>query len=126
MARRCAVGAWGCSCWAWAATVTWASTNPLCRDGPVPGGAAQRQHPAPECRGLRRRSRRGASQAITLGLAEILAARELLLVVLGAGKAAILRRALQEPAAAELPASWLQGHPRVRVVCDLEAAAQLG
>ncbi|MEB3239901.1 MAG: glucosamine-6-phosphate deaminase [Cyanobacteriota bacterium] len=64
-------------------------------------------------------------QAITLGLAEILAARELLLVVLGAAKAGILRRALQEPAAAELPASWLQGHPRVRVVCDREAAAQL-
>jgi glucosamine-6-phosphate deaminase len=65
------------------------------------------------------------AQAITLGLAEILAARELLLVVLGAAKAGILRRALQEPSAAELPASWLQGHPRVRVVCDRGAAAQL-
>jgi glucosamine-6-phosphate deaminase len=64
--------------------------------------------------------------AITLGLAEILAARELLLVVLGAGKAGILRRALQDPADARLPASWLQGHPQVRVLCDREAAALLG
>jgi glucosamine-6-phosphate deaminase len=64
--------------------------------------------------------------AITLGLAEILAARELLLVVLGSGKAGILRRALQEPADAQLPASWLQGHAQVRVLCDRGAAAQLG
>lgn len=63
--------------------------------------------------------------AITLGLAEILAARELLLVVLGAGKAGVLRRALQEPADAQLPASWLQGHPQVRVLADQEAAALL-
>lgn len=60
-------------------------------------------------------------QAITLGLAEILSARRVLLVVTGAEKAAILRRALQEPPSAELPASWLQHHPALTVIADADA-----
>jgi glucosamine-6-phosphate deaminase len=56
--------------------------------------------------------------AITLGLAEILAARRLLLVVTGAEKAGVLRRALTEPPTPELPASWLQGHPGLTVIAD--------
>ncbi|MEX1316309.1 MAG: glucosamine-6-phosphate deaminase [Synechococcaceae cyanobacterium] len=65
-------------------------------------------------------------RAITLGLADILAARRLLLVVTGAGKAAVLGRLLRQPPSPELPASWLQRHPAVRVVADraaLSAAA---
>lgn len=64
-------------------------------------------------------------RAITLGTAEILAARRLLLVVTGAAKAEILRRSLQEPADAGVPASWLQGHPRLQVVVDGAAASAL-
>ena len=64
-------------------------------------------------------------RAITLGTAEILAARRVLLVVTGAAKAEILRRALQEPPAAAVPASWLQGHPQVQVLVDAAAAAAL-
>jgi glucosamine-6-phosphate deaminase len=60
-------------------------------------------------------------QAITLGLAEILSARRVLLVVTGAEKAAILRRTLEEPPSAELPASWLQHHPDLTVIADVEA-----
>ncbi len=60
-------------------------------------------------------------QAITLGLAEILSARRVLLVVTGAEKAAILRRALQEPPTAQLPASWLQRHPALTVIADADA-----
>ncbi|MFZ9945898.1 MAG: glucosamine-6-phosphate deaminase, partial [Vulcanococcus sp.] len=56
---------------------------------------------------------------------EILAARRLLLVVTGAAKAQILRRALMEPPCADVPASWLQRHPRLEVVVDEAAAAQL-
>lgn len=62
-------------------------------------------------------------QAISLGLAEILAARRLLLVVTGAAKAGVLARLLQEPPSAALPASWLQRHPAVMVVADRAAAA---
>ncbi|NDG23144.1 MAG: glucosamine-6-phosphate deaminase [Synechococcaceae bacterium WBB_10_009] len=65
------------------------------------------------------------SHAITLGTAEIRAARRLLLVVTGAAKAQVLRRCLLEPPGPELPASWLQGHPGLRVVVDAEAASAL-
>lgn len=60
-------------------------------------------------------------RAITLGLAEILAAQRLLLVVTGAAKAGILARLLAEEPSPELPASWLQGHPNLTLVVD-EAA----
>lgn len=60
-------------------------------------------------------------RAITLGLREILAADQLLLVVTGAAKAEVLRRVLHEPPSAELPASWIRLHPRVRVVADAAA-----
>jgi glucosamine-6-phosphate deaminase len=63
--------------------------------------------------------------AITLGLAEILGAQELLLVVTGAAKAQVLRRVLEEPPHGALPASWLQGHGHWRVLCDREAASAL-
>lgn len=65
------------------------------------------------------------AQAITLGTAEIRAARRLLLVVTGAAKAEVLRRCLLEPPSAALPASWLQGHPGLRIVVDAAAASQL-
>lgn len=65
------------------------------------------------------------ARAITLGTAEILAARELLLVVTGSAKAEILRRTLLEPPCPEVPASWLQRHPRLQVVVDRAAAAAL-
>lgn len=60
-------------------------------------------------------------RAITLGLREILAARSILLVVTGAAKAPILARLLQEPASADLPASWLRQHPQVTLLVDQEA-----
>lgn len=65
------------------------------------------------------------SLAISIGLAEILAARELLLVVTGGAKATILRRCLQEPPCAAVPGSWLQRHPRLTVVADAAAVAEL-
>jgi glucosamine-6-phosphate deaminase len=65
------------------------------------------------------------ARAITLGTQEILAARRLLLVVTGAAKAEILRRALLEPPCPAVPASWLQRHPHLEVVVDEAAAAQL-
>jgi glucosamine-6-phosphate deaminase len=94
-----------------------------------PAGAAE----ACRCVELSRRTRRqnaGAfggdpdavpRRAITLGMAEILAARRVLLVVTGGAKAAVLRRALREPPTPELPASWLQHHRALTVIADAEA-----
>jgi glucosamine-6-phosphate deaminase len=60
-------------------------------------------------------------RAITVGLAEILAARSLVLVVTGASKASILRRVLEGPPQAALPASWLLEHPNLLVIADRAA-----
>lgn len=60
-------------------------------------------------------------RAITLGLADILQADRILLVVTGAPKAPILRRLLEEPPTAALPASWLHRHPSVCVLADPSA-----
>ena len=65
-------------------------------------------------------------RAITLGLAEILAAKRLLLVVTGAAKAEVLARLLAEQPSPELPASWLQGHPNLTLVVDQAALGECG
>ncbi|MCX5937806.1 MAG: glucosamine-6-phosphate deaminase [Cyanobium sp. LacPavin_0920_WC12_MAG_62_9] len=65
-------------------------------------------------------------QAITLGLAEILAAQRLLLVVTGAAKAGILARLLAEQPSPALPASWLQGHTNLTLVADQAALGECG
>jgi len=63
------------------------------------------------------------ARAITLGLGEILQAQRILLVVTGAAKAPVLRRLMESPPSADLPASWLHRHPSA---CLLADAAALG
>ncbi len=58
------------------------------------------------------------ARAITLGLAEILSADRILLVVTGAAKAEVLRRVLESPPTPDIPASWLQCHRAVSVIAD--------
>jgi glucosamine-6-phosphate deaminase len=64
------------------------------------------------------------AQAITVGLAEILAARRILLVVTGAAKAAVLARLLREEPSEDLPASWLRRHTAVTLVVDRAALVE--
>lgn len=64
------------------------------------------------------RPRRG----LTLGLAEIAAAKRIVLLVTGAAKAAILAQLLHAPPSSERPASLLKGHAHFFVLAD-EAAA---
>jgi glucosamine-6-phosphate deaminase len=63
--------------------------------------------------------------ALTMGLGTIQEARMLLLLATGTDKAAPLAKALEGPVTASLPASVLQCHPNVLVLCDEEAAAML-
>jgi glucosamine-6-phosphate deaminase len=64
-------------------------------------------------------------RAVTLGLGTIAGAREVLLLVTGAAKAAILRRALTGPVSPDCPASILQRLPGARVLADRAAAGGL-
>lgn len=63
--------------------------------------------------------------AITMGIATILDARKILLLVSGAEKTEVVRRALRGPVSETVPASALQRHSDVIVIMD-EAAASAG
>ena len=62
---------------------------------------------------------------IAVGLAEILAAREVWLLVTGTAKAKVLAQAMEEPVGAHLPASFLRTHPNAVIWADEEAASLL-
>jgi glucosamine-6-phosphate deaminase len=64
-------------------------------------------------------------RAITMGVGTILDSRRCLLVATGAGKAAILAKAVEGPITAMVTASALQLHPKCQIVADTAAAAQL-
>ena len=65
------------------------------------------------------------SQAITLGLKEILEADEIHLIVTGSSKAKILNYVLNSPPNKNLPASYLVLHPNVSIWADEEALTNL-
>ncbi len=62
--------------------------------------------------------------AYTMGIGTVMAARKVLMVVTGKDKAEILKKSFFGPVTPEVPASILQFHPDVTVICD-EAAAEL-
>lgn len=57
-------------------------------------------------------------QAMTMGVASILKAKQILLIARGEDKAEIIRTALKGPITTECPASLLQCHPNVIVLLD--------
>jgi glucosamine-6-phosphate deaminase len=65
------------------------------------------------------------THGVTLGMAAILAAPEVWLLVRGSGKSSILARALEGAVSEGLPASLLQHHTGLRVIADSPAAALL-
>jgi len=64
-------------------------------------------------------------EALTLGVADLLEARDVLLVALGEAKADVVTRALQGPIGSDCPASFLREHPHALWVLDRAAAAGL-
>ena len=64
-------------------------------------------------------------QALTMGMGCIMAAKKVLLVANGAGKADAIYKMICGPITPECPASILQLHPDVTVVVDEAAAAKL-
>lgn len=63
-------------------------------------------------------------RALTMGIATILEAREIVLIATGESKAEAVERALCGPVTPQMPASFLQRHPSVMFALD-EAAASL-
>ena len=61
----------------------------------------------------------------TLGIKNMMQARRIVLVAKGKNKAAIVKQMLQGPVTTEVPASILQFHPDVTLICDAAAAAGL-
>ncbi|MEX2156808.1 MAG: glucosamine-6-phosphate deaminase [Gemmatimonadales bacterium] len=64
-------------------------------------------------------------EAITMGVATILDAREIALLATGEHKAAIVQRATEGEVSADVAATFLQRHAAVTVHLDLAAAAEL-
>lgn len=63
--------------------------------------------------------------AYTMGIGTVMAARKVLLIATGADKADILYKSFRGPVTPQVPASILQLHPDVTVICDEAAAALL-
>ena len=64
-------------------------------------------------------------KAITMGVGSILAARELVLMAWGEGKAPIVKEAVEGPLTDSIPATYLQEHDNVKVILDDASSAKL-
>ncbi len=64
-------------------------------------------------------------KAYTMGIGTIMSAKKILVVVSGADKAEIVKKAFTGPVTPSVPASILQMHPDVTIVCDAAAYAEL-
>jgi len=65
------------------------------------------------------------AEAITMGCATILAAREIILVAMGENKSGIVQRSVEGSETADIPASLLQRHPNATLHLDADSAAEL-
>src|SRR5439155_22636654 len=65
------------------------------------------------------------TEAITMGVATILAAREIALIATGEHKAVIVKRAVEGEVDHAVAATYLQQHPNATVFLDPAAAAEL-
>ena len=65
------------------------------------------------------------TKAVTMGIGTVMAARKIVMVITGADKADILCRAFFGPVTPEVPASILQVHPDVTLICDEAAASKM-
>ncbi len=64
-------------------------------------------------------------EALSMGMGTILKARRILLLATGAGKRDAIEAAVRGPVTTRVPASFLQLHPSVEILCDNDAAAGL-
>lgn len=65
------------------------------------------------------------TEAMTMGIGTILKSRRIMLLVTGAAKADTVAAMIEGPVKTQLPASFLQLHREVELICDGDAAAKL-
>ncbi len=65
------------------------------------------------------------TNAITLGLADILRSEYILAMAWGENRAGVIRKAVEDEPNTNMPASWLQTNSNAKVVVDLSAAEDL-
>lgn len=65
------------------------------------------------------------TQGITLGLATLMGAKHLILLVSGQKKAGILKQAIEDDITEKVPASLLRSHPQFYIYADKDAANML-
>jgi glucosamine-6-phosphate deaminase len=63
------------------------------------------------------------ARGMTLGIADLLESRAIVVLAQGAPKAAVVRRAIEGPATADVPASWLRSHADVVWLVDAVAGS---
>lgn len=68
------------------------------------------------------REQQQLSQGITIGLARLMEAKHVFLLVSGEHRAAIVQKALEGPVTQNIPATLLRHHPNLHVYLDREAA----
>jgi glucosamine-6-phosphate deaminase len=64
-------------------------------------------------------------RAVTMGVGTILAAKRVILMAFGEGKARIIRETVEGPITSQVPATFLQRHPETLFVLDEAAGAEL-
>ena len=65
------------------------------------------------------------TQAYSMGIASIMAAKQIILLAFGKNKAEAIRQTIEGPITTDVPASILQTHPNVTFVLDKDAASLL-
>lgn len=77
------------------------------------------------CHPMLTKAGRAPRRGLTLGMADIMRARHIVLLVNGAKKAEPMRELMSRRIGAGFPASMLWMHPSVRCFCDREAASRI-
>lgn len=82
-------------------------------------------HPELEERISRETGIKNGLGGVTLGIADIMRARKIVLVAKGRNKAEIVRKMLTDPITPDIPATVLRLHPNVEFLLDTESAAYI-
>jgi len=64
-------------------------------------------------------------RALTMGVGTIMKSKQVVMIAFGEGKARIVKEAIESRMSEQVPASYLQNHPRAEVVLDIAAADEL-